>query len=388
VGSSAIRDLLHLTERPEIISLAGGLPAPEGFPTAALADAAARLLAGDPDGLQYASTEGRPDLRHWVASTRTPAVDPDRVLITHGAQQAIDLVARAVVEPGDPVVLPDPGYVGAIQALRATGADLVGVPVDEDGLAVDVLADHLAAGLRPRLVYVVPDLDNPTGTTLVEERRRSLVDLAERYYFWVLEDDPYGALRWAGDRPVPLAGRSDRVVAVGTTSKILAPGLRVGWAVAEPGLARDLVVLKQATDLHTSALGQALAASVLTRPDFLPTHLDTLRGCYQERAAALHAALATHLGVGTVPAPPEGGMFAWVRLPGVDTKVLLDRALAEGTAFVPGAAFTVATAATTSPTSDALRLSFATVAPARLDEAVRRLARALDASGAAPEGRP
>lgn len=382
IGSSAIRDLLHLTERPEVLSLAGGLPAPEGFPAAALAEAAAELLADTPDGLQYATTEGRPDLRHWVAS-RTPAADADRVLVTHGAQQAIDLVARAVAGPGDTVVLPDPGYVGAIQALRATGARLVGVPVDDDGLAVDVLADQLAAGLRPRLVYVVADLDNPTGTTLAEDRRRALVALAEHHGFWILEDDPYGALRWSGTTPVPLAGRSDRVVSVGTTSKILAPGLRVGWVVAEAGLARDLVVLKQATDLHTSALGQALAAAVLTRPGFLPAHLDTLRARYRERAAALATALLTHLGPAIAPAPPEGGMFTWLRLPGVDTGSLLDRALAEGMAFVPGAAFAV-----TTPATEALRLSFATAAPAEIDEAVRRLARALDANGAAPEGRP
>lgn len=376
IGSSAIRDLLALTRRPEVISLAGGLPSPAAFPTDELAAVTAEVLAADPTAaLQYGPTEGVAALRHWVARCRPAPAEAAEVLITHGAQQAIELVARATVAPGETVAIADPGYVGALQAFRAAGADLLAVPTDSDGLCVDRLADRLAAGARPRLVYVVPEFDNPGGTTLAEERRAALVTLADRYGFWVLEDDPYGDLRWQGRRPRPLAGRSDRVVAVGTTSKVLAPGLRVGWVVAERALHDELVVLKQAADLHTSSLGQHLAARLLVRPGFLDHQLDGLRARYRAQAETLVSALGAHLGDRARPPVPAGGMFLWLTLPGVDTAALLPRAVAQGMAFVPGPAFAVRPGAH----ADALRLSFATAGPPQLTEAARRLGAALTA---------
>lgn len=361
VGSSAIRDLLHLTERPEVISLAGGLPSPEGFPVAALAAATAAVLERDPTAaLQYTTTEGLPALRAWVDD------DPDRVLVTHGSQQALDLLVRATVRPGDTVAMADPGYVGALQVFRAADACLAGIPADGDGLQVDVLADRLAAGLRPTLVYVVPEFDNPSGVTLSPERRVALADLAERYGFLIVADDPYGALRWRGERPAPLA--TDRVVTLGTTSKILTPGLRVGWAVAPPALRRAMVVLKQAADLHTSSLGQQLAAALLTDDGFLDQHLADLRTRYRQQCEALVEALR--------PLPlrfdePDGGMFLWAEADR-PTEPLLQRALAADVAFVPGGAFGVE-----APHERGLRLSFATAGPEQLREAAARLATVL-----------
>jgi 2-aminoadipate transaminase len=376
IRSSAIRDLLAITERPAVLSLAGGLPAPDAFPVDAIAAATAEVLAEDgPGALQYAATAGFAPLRRWVADGDADDTDPDDVVITHGAQQALELVARALIDPGDVVALADPGYVGAIQALRLAGADLLGLPTDADGLRVDVLADHLAAGVRPALVYVVAQLDNPTGATLSLERRHALADLADRYGFVVVDDDPYGALRWAGEAPVPLRSLSGRVVTLGTTSKVLCPGLRVGWAIGPTELAQALILLKQAVDLQTATLTQRIAHRVLARPGFLAPRLAQLRTTYEARCTALLDALDRHLGDRLVCDRPDGGMFVWGRLPGVDTAALLERAVDAGIAFVPGTAFAVDGRPT-----DALRLSFATLTEPELDDAVTRLARALDAS--------
>ena len=376
VRSSAIRDLLAVAEQPGVLSLAGGLPSPECFPVDAIARATARVLADEPNAaLQYAATAGFAPLRAWVAEQHDAHADD--VVITHGAQQALELVVRALVDPGDTVALADPGYVGAVQALRLAGADLMGIPSDADGLRVDVLAERLAGGARPVLVYVVSQLDNPTGATLSAPRRVELARLADRYGFVIVDDDPYGALRWQGDDPAPLRSRSDRVVTLGTTSKVLCPGLRVGWAVCPPDLARPLEIMKQAVDLQTTTLTQRIAHRVLTGAGFLEPHLAALRTSYAARCAALADALDEQLGERLAFRRPPGGMFLWARLPGVDTEPLLARAVAEGMAFVPGTAFAV-----DGGPSDEMRLSFATQSPDDLVEAVTRLRSALDRSSA------
>ncbi|HEY2301502.1 MAG TPA: PLP-dependent aminotransferase family protein [Acidimicrobiales bacterium] len=373
VTSSAIRDLLTVVERPEVISLAGGLPAAETFPVAEIAGAIAELLATESTrALQYSTTEGYLPLRTMVADWHGTVAD--QVLMTHGSQQALELVVRATVDPGAEVALADPGYVGAIQAFRLAGARLTAIPTDADGMIVEALAERLAQGCRPVLVYVVPNFHNPTSATLAIDRRRSLGALAERYGFLIVEDDPYGHLRWAGDALPALRSFSGRVVSLGTISKLLCPGLRVGYAVAPPGLAGPLVTLKQAVDLHTSTLGQMTAHRVLATPGFLPGHVDRVRLLYQHRATALAAAVAEHLGAVASFRPAEGGMFLWIRLdrPDVDTHDLLEGAVAAGVAYVPGRAFGI-----DDRHPHELRLSFSGVPPSDLDEGVRRLAASL-----------
>jgi 2-aminoadipate transaminase len=379
ISSSAIRDLLVVAERPDVISLAGGLPAPESFPVERLAAATARVLAEDGRrALQYSTSAGVEPLRGWIADDRggLPAFRAEDVVVTAGSQQALDLVARTLVDPGDAVVLADPGYVGAIQAFRLAGAVLHGVPADTDGLRVDVLAEGLADGRIPvpALVYVVADFSNPGGATLAADRRRALAELADRYGFVIVDDDPYGELRWRGERVVRLAELSDRVLTLGSFSKVLSPGLRVGYVAGPPAVVEALVLLKQAADLHTSTLAQHVALAVVEDRTAWAAHLEALRGRYAERAGALLGALRERFGERIEVADVDGGLFLWARLPGVDTTALLAGAVDEGVAFVPGGAFAVADGAH----PDALRLSFATAEPAVLAEGVRRLAVAVD----------
>jgi 2-aminoadipate transaminase len=382
IGSSAIRDLLALTERPEILSLAGGMPSPAAFPVDAIAEATAATLADDgPAALQYATTEGYWPLRAWVAARHPVPAEPDQVVITHGSQQAIELLARTTVAAGDVVALADPGYVGAIQAFRSAGATLLGIPSDGGGLRVEVLADRLGEGLRPALVYVVANFDNPTGSTLTADRRLALVELADRYGFLIVDDDPYGELRWAGAAVEPLARMTDRIVTIGTASKVLCPGLRVGWAVAPTTVINEMVVLKQSADLHTSSLSQRVVHRVLGRPGFLAAHIAQLRDRYRHQADALTGALRHEAGDHLAFDDPEGGMFVWAHLTGgSDATTLLAAAIDCGVAFVPGAAFDVGSHSTTGAHRQSLRLSFATGEADDLAEAARRLAVAIDRS--------
>ena len=370
IDSSAIRDLLHVIDRPDVISLAGGLPAAETFPTAELAAAVDRILRADPSAVQYSATEGIAPLREWVAMRH--GVEPDRVVITHGSQQALDLVARALLDPGAGVALADPAYVGAVQVLRLTGARLVPVAADLDGLRVDDLESRLRRGERPALVYVVANFDNPSGATLSADRRAVLAALADQYGFVIIDDDPYGELRWRGSAPPPLASMTDRVITLGSVSKVVCPGLRVGYLVAPPSIASALVLVKQALDLHTSTLAQRAVHDVVTAPGFLDRQLDRLRRLYGERAAVLCDALRAEFGEQLRFEPPSGGMFVWAQFAHeLDTQQLLAKAIAHGVAFVPGQAFAVE-----ADLHRALRLSFVTNAPAQLVEGVRRLAAA------------
>jgi 2-aminoadipate transaminase len=374
VRSSVIRDLLHLTEQPHILSLAGGLPATEAFPVGDVQAATTRVLGEGPGGLQYSTTEGHPPLRTWIAEQCGHGVDPSQVLVTAGSQQALDLIARALLDPGDVVVIDDPGYLGAIQALSLAEPELVPVPVDGDGMRVDRLADLLAGGVRPKLCYTVGAFQNPTGATLADDRRRALADLADRYGFLVVEDDPYGHLRWSGTAPVALHAMTDRCVRLGTFSKIVAPGLRVGWLAAPPWLAAALVKLKQAADLHTSSLGQRIIADLVLQPGWFEAHVRRITPIYAERAAALSAALRGHVGDALAFAEPAGGMFVWAAVTGGgDAEALLRGAVDAGVAFVPGSAFAVDGRGHL----DRIRLSFATLTPDDLDEAARRLAKVL-----------
>jgi 2-aminoadipate transaminase len=395
--SSVIRDLLAHAERPDVLSLAGGLPAPDTFPMARVGAELAAVLADlGPAALQYARTEGVDPLRAAVAERASEAwgraVGVEAVLVTSGSQQGLDLVGRVLLDPGDVVVIDDPGYLGAVMALRSHDARLVGIPVDADGLRTDVLEDRLRAGLRPRLSYTNATFQNPTGAVLAPARRAHLAELAERYDFLVVEDDPYGELWFDGPPPAPVAAGSDRVVALGTGSKLLAPGLRVAWAVGPPAVVAAMTVAKQSVDLQTGTLAQHVVARLLADRRFLDAHLDLLRATYRDRAHALSGALAQHLPDVAIGAP-RGGMFLWAAVgepsrpgaPAVDTADLLAAGLPLGVAVVPGFAFAV-----DRPADTWARLSFATVAVDRFPEAARRLAAArsglVGARSATPAG--
>ncbi len=372
VRGSAIRDLLTLTARPEVISLAGGLPAADLLPRERIAAAAADALT-DPAAVQYAETAGTARLREVVAAHESARQDrpvrPGEVVVTTGSQQALDLVARALLDPGDAVVVEDPAYVGALQVFQAAGAQLRGVPLDDDGMRVDVLADRLAAGLRPRLVHTVSSFHNPRGVTLAPERRRALVALAERYGFLVVEDDPYGLLAFDGEPALPVAAYGERVVRLGSASKIVAPALRVGWLTGPSVVTAAVERLKQGADLCSSSLTQAIAAELLADSPWLDAHVATVRAATAARARAFTAAVAARLPAVTC-STPTGGMFCWLEFPeGVDTAELLPRALEAGVGFVPGAAFAVHADQTR-----AARCCFASVDEATLEEAVARLA--------------
>ncbi len=368
--SSAIRDLLRHADRPGVLSLAGGLPSAAMFPVEAIRDAANSVL-GAGIGLQYGLSEGDTRLRNWIVEQRS-TIDPDldisRVVVTTGSQQALDLLARVLIDPGDVVVVGDPCYVGARQVLGAAQADLVGVAVDHDGLVVDDLADRLAAGLRPKLVYVVANFDNPSGAVLAAERRVELVELAVNYDFLIIEDDPYSALRYEGEALSEIGPASQRVVRLRTVSKTLAPGLRVGWLIAPSWVSDAVVIAKQAVDLHTSTVSQAIAAELVTQPEFLDRHIGQLRPFYRRQRDALADALDEQLPQAQFRRP-DGGMFVWLRLEGIDSAALLTKALEVDVAFVPGSAFAVQR-----DLSDYLRLSFATVEASKMTVAVARLA--------------
>lgn len=368
--SSAIRDLLALTAAPDVLSLAGGLPAFETLPADDVATAVVELLAAGRGALQYGQTEGEGVLRAWIAEHELDGATADRVLVTHGSQQALRLLVEALVEPGDAVVVERPSYLGMLQALATSGADVVDVACDEDGIDVDELAALLAAGLRPKLCYLAPTFQNPSGSVLPDERRAVLGELAERHGFVVIDDDPYREL---GFEAVPTRLRAfvpdDLAVTLGSFSKTLAPGLRVGWVHGPAWLTPILTRLKQAADLHTNSLGQGVVASLVARPGWLEDAVAQRRVLYRRRAEAATAALARHLPDLVVPSP-RGGMFVWLDL-GVDTDELLAAALAHGVAFVPGSAFDHRLR----PSRHG-RLCYATLDGPDLDEAARRLATA------------
>ncbi|MGH7912892.1 MAG: PLP-dependent aminotransferase family protein, partial [Candidatus Dormibacteraceae bacterium] len=366
LGSSAVRDLLSITARPDIVSMAGGLPDRSAMPRDWLAACLDDALA-EPGALQYSTTEGDAELRAivagWEADWSGRPVTPEDVLITTGSQQALGLIGSALLDPGDQVVVEDPAYVGALGAFRLAEPELVAIPQDEQGMQVDVLEERLAAGLRPKLVYVTPTFHNPAGSTLPEQRRRRLVELAGEHGFWLIEDDAYRMLWFQGPPPAPIASFGERVLHMGTFSKILSPGLRVGWLVAPPALRRAVMRVKQSTDLHTSTLGQIALRNAARDGAQLEQHLEQVRALYSRRAQHMLLGLDREFGTAVQVVAPTGGMFCWARFTdGTDTGQLLPAAIAEGAAFVPGEAFSI-----TGSQSHAARLCFASVPEEQLD---------------------
>lgn len=377
-GSSVIREALALTARPDVLSFAGGLPASELLDTEGLRTAYDQVLTESPHTtLQYSVTDGDSRLRElladWMTRRGLPA-QPDRLVVTTGAQQALSLVTTALLRPGDAVAVEEPTYLAALQCFAYAGARVIPVPTDDDGIDVEALA-HIVRRDRPRLVYLVPNFQNPTGRTLAPEKRRALARMAAAQGFWIVEDDPYGELRFRGGRlPWITAqdGAQDRSVLLGSLSKILAPGLRIGWMYAPPALRRACVLVKQAMDLHSSTVDQAAAACYLETHD-VDARMEVARALYRERCDAMLAALPDALPHSSTWSRPDGGMFIWVRLPrGFDTATLLARAVAHGVAYVPGAPFFAGP-----PDPATLRLSFAGAHPRDIEEGMRRLGKAL-----------
>jgi DNA-binding transcriptional MocR family regulator len=377
VEGSAVREILKVVEQEDVLSMAGGLPAAELFDLDGLAAAFDAVLRGPGarQALQYSVTEGHAELREQLAGLcrgRGLAATPDRVLVTTGSQQALDLVATTLLDPGDTVVVERPCYLAALQLFRLLGLRVVTAPTDDGGLDPEGVRAAIRAH-RAKVVYTVPNFQNPTGVTLAAERRPALAAVAAQEGAWIVEDDPYGELRYRGTPPAPVAAHDpERVVHVSSLSKVVAPGLRIGWIVAPPELRTPMTVVKQARDLHTSTIDQRAAAAYLASGR-LPAHLQRVRGEYRERLDALLRALPQHTPSGSRWTEPDGGMFVWLTLPeGADTSLLFPRAVTRGVAFVPGAPFYA-----DAPVHRSARLSFVTLGVAEIAEGMARLGRAI-----------
>jgi len=381
IQPSAIREILKVTERPEVLSFAGGLPAPEAFPVEELARAHAEVLANEgASALQYATTEGFLPLRTWIAgrmAQRGMQVEHEHVLVTAGSQQGIDLTAKALLDPGDTVVVENPSYLAALQAFQAYEARFAVVGSDDHGMRVDEL-ERLLRRMRPKLIYLVPTFQNPRGTTLSLERRVRVAQLAAEHGVPVLEDDPYNELRYSGDPLPAVAALDDRapVIHLGSFSKTLAPGLRLGWAVASEEMIRAMTLAKQSADLHTGALAQRAVARLLASFDY-DAHLRRIRALYAERCRVMIESLERNLPPGSEWTHPQGGLFVWASLPaGIDCGDLLVLAARANVAFVPGAPFFAR-----DPQHNTMRLNFSNRSPELICEGMSRLGRLLSPPG-------
>jgi 2-aminoadipate transaminase len=376
MNPSVIREILKITERPGVISLAGGLPSPDTFPIEAMREATTRVLADAPrEALQYAASEGFGPLREWVAEhmgAKGLQLDPSQVLITTGSQQGLDLVGKILIDAGASVAVETPTYLGALQAFAPYEPEVVTVACDEHG----PLPEGLSAAKDARFLYVLPNFQNPSGRCMGEARRIALTEAARDLGLPLVEDNPYGDLWFDAEPPAPLAARwAEGTVYLGSFSKVLAPGLRLGYVIAPKALVPKLLQAKQAADLHTPGFNQRVVHEVI-RNGFLDQHVPTIRARYKAQRDAMRAALEAHMPKGCHWTVPSGGMFFWVELPeGVDAVALLPKAVELGMAYVPGAAFFAA-----EPKLNTLRLSFVTVAPDLIERGVAMLAQALKAN--------
>ncbi|HEY4959152.1 MAG TPA: PLP-dependent aminotransferase family protein [Caldimonas sp.] len=378
MNPSAIREILKLTERPGIISLAGGLPSADTFPVEAMREATTRVLRDTPrEALQYAASEGFAPLREWVAGEMTKnglATDPARVLITTGSQQGLDLVGKVLIDAGSRVAVESPTYLGALQAFVPYEPEFVTVECDDEGPQVDVFA---ASAKGARFLYALPNFQNPSGRSIGAARRAALARAAEAIGVPIVEDNPYGELWFDAPPPAPLAAQwTEGSIYLGSFSKVLAPGLRLGYVIAPKAVFAKLVEAKQAADLHTPGFNQRVVHEIV-RDGFLDEHVPTIRRRYKAQRDAMQAALVAHLPTSGPLAcrwrTPGGGMFFWVELPaGTDSQALLDKAIARGVAFVPGAPFFAGAAQ-----ANTMRLSFVTVAPEAIARGIASLAAAL-----------
>ena len=376
--SSAMRDLMAVTTRPEVISLAGGLPDTSTFPPDTFAAVVQRIASEScAKALQYGPTEGLEETKDCIAEVMGAEgmrVDSEDVLVTTGGQQVIDLVTKTLIDPGDVVIAEGPTYPGAVPVFSAYQADVVQIDMDADGMRVDLLEEALdrldREGRRPKFVYTVPSFQNPAGVTMSQPRRRRLVELAHEHELLVLEDNPYGLLRYEGDTPPPLLSLDGGVYVMylGTFSKILSPGIRVGWVVAPPPVLEKINLGKQATDLCTSTLSQLMVQAYFAEGDWRD-YVDSLTDIYRGRRDTMLDALADHFPPQAEWTRPSGGLFIWATLPDfIDTTDLLARALQDNVAFVPGEA-----AFLDGRGRNAMRLNFSGSDEGAIREGIRRI---------------
>ena len=383
--SSAIRELLKLTEQPDVISFAGGLPAPEVFPVEEFKQACIRVLQEQSSvALQYSTTEGYLPLREMIARNTMRygiEVTADNILITSGSQQALDLLGKIFINPGDRIIVESPTYLGALQAWNIYGAEYVPIRSDEHGLVTDELEAALRAG--PKFIYLQPNFQNPTGVTIPLDRRQRLVELADRYGVPIIEDDPYGQLRFEGTNIPPIVVLDENlhprngyytgnVIYLSTFSKTLAPGIRLAWVIAPPEVIRKLVQAKQSADLHTPTFNQMVAYEV-GREGFLDKHAQVIRQVYRERRNVMLDALDEHMPSGVRWTHPEGGLFLWATLPETLQSVyLLQASIEQKVAFVPGDSFYPCGGG-----ENTMRLNFSNASPERINEGISRLAQVI-----------
>jgi DNA-binding transcriptional MocR family regulator len=387
VETSAIRELFKLLGKPGIISFAGGFPDSAMFDVEGIQQASAHVLAHEPGpALQYGATEGYPALREqlsgFMASKGVTGLNPDGLIVTTGSQQALDLIGKTMLDPQDTVIVEAPTFLATIQCFRLYGPRVIGAPIDAHGVDVDAL-EALVVQHKPKLIYLVPTFGNPSGAMLSLERRLRILELAVRHQVLVVEDDPYGDLYFGEPPPPSLLALSERVPGsrewlahCGSLSKVLSPGLRVGWLIAPPELLSRATMCKQFSDAHTSTFAQATAAQYL-KSGRMPATLDKVRQVYAQRAQAMGAALQRELGAAVRFTQPQGGLFFWAYLTGAggapsDGQVLAKLAIDKGVAFVPGAPFYA-----DQPDTSSLRLSFATADEAKIDEGMGRLGQAV-----------
>jgi 2-aminoadipate transaminase len=380
IKRSAIRDLLKITRQPDIISFGGGLPSPETFPVKEMEEISCQLLREKGTvALQYGPTEGEPALREEIAKwmrREKAAVTPENILVTSGSQQGLDIISKVFLDPNDIIIVELPSYMGGLQAFTAYRAKMVGVPQDNEGMRVDLLEKVLAKLARrsrkPKFIYVVPDFQNPSGVTMTLERRKHLLELAHKYEIPIIEDSPYRDLRFAGDF-VPMIYSLDKenyVIALGTFSKLLCPGLRLAWITAPTEWMERMVAAKQSMDLSSPIFTQLIVAEYLKR-GLLPQQVEQIRKLYAKKRTVMINALQRYMPKGVEWTEPEGGLFLWVKLPKkMDTTALFPKAVENKVAYVIGSAFHC-----NGKGQNTMRLNFSYPSEAQIEQGIKRLAK-------------
>ncbi len=375
VENPSLDAVLAVLGDPTVISMAGGLPSQESFPVKEMAESFAKTLNEvKGNALQYGATEGYMPLRQWIAgymNSQNIDCNEKNIMVTSGSQQGIELVARALIEPGDTVVVESPSYMAALQVFKNEGAKIIAAPSDQEGIMMEGLKELLEE-VKPKFIYVIPTFQNPSNLTLGKERREKLIEIARELKILVLEDNPYGELRYKGEAQAPLKSiaASDEVIYLGTFSKIVAPGLRLGWMVTTPENIKKLAALKQSSDLLSNQTSQ-IALFKFLETGILPAHIERIKGLYKVKRDAMEEALKKHFPEGVTWTDAEGGMFVWATLPeGLDTMKMFPKAMAEKVAYVPGSTFY--------PDGDdrgkrSMRLNFSGPTPEQIEEGIKRL---------------